>query len=329
MRPMLATPGVSPPDGPQWCHEVKWDGVRALVEVADGRVRVTTRNGNDVTAALPELAELVVGRDGSVVDDVLLDGELVVLVDGRPSFSAAVSRVRAGSRRAGRAGAGEPREVLLIVFDLLRLAGRDLVGAPLRERRELLESLTFTPASVQCPPVHADGKALWEATLEQGLEGIVSKRWSSRYEPGVRSRAWMKFPHRARTSWVVGGWRPEEGAPGRLGSLLVGAPTAPGAGGEAGAGGGTRLRYRGRVGSGFSVRRGAELVERLAELSAPESPFGALERGEREGVHWVRPELVVDVESLGLTGGGRLRQPRFVAVRDDLDAREVGEVDEP
>ncbi len=321
MRPMLATQGVRPPTGPQWCHEVKWDGVRALVDVVGGRVRVTTRNGNDATASLPELSQLAVTRAGVEVDDLLLDGELVALVEGRPSFAAAVSRVRGGARRVGsaRLGASAGEGLVLLAFDLLRLEGRDLLATPLRERRELLESLEFATSAVQCPPVHVDGAALWEATREQGLEGIVSKRWSSRYEPGVRSRSWMKFPHRARTSWVVGGWRPEAGSPSRLGSLLVGAP---------GPDGPEQLRYRGRVGSGFSVRRGAELVERLASLSADEAPFEGLTRLERDGVRWVRPEMVIDVESLGLTHGGRLRQPRFVEVRDDVPAAEVGDADD-
>src|SRR5690606_18427766 len=148
-----------------------------------------------------------------------------------------------------------------------------------------LEALSLGDDLVQVPPTYDDGAMLLEATREQGLEGVVSKDRDSLYEPGVRSRHWLKFPHRGRTSWVVGGWRPETGSAMRLGAILVGEPTAAG------------LLFRGRVGSGITGAVGRDLKALLAPLAEDESPFAeAVPRLDALGTRWVRPEVVVDVE---------------------------------
>lgn len=298
MRPMLATRGDHVPTGPGWAHEVKWDGMRLLVEVAGTRSRLTSRNGNDVTRTFPELAHLD-------VPDLVLDAEAVAFADGRPSFAALATRLQRSGRGARMAAETVP--VTLLAFDLLTLEGRDLTSEPLSTRRALLEGLGLGDDVLQVPPVYDDGPMLLEATRAQGLEGIVSKRLSSRYTPGVRSPHWLKFAHRPRTSWVVGGWRPETGSAHRLGAVLVGEPTATG------------LRFRGRVGSGLTGRVAAELKDQLEPLAVEASPFDeALPRVDAAGTRWVRPEVVVDVESLGFAGNGRLRQPSFQGVRSDL-----------
>jgi bifunctional non-homologous end joining protein LigD len=302
MRPMLATKGSHVPTGAEWSHEVKWDGMRLLIEIDEGReprVRLLSRAENDVTVSFPELADLP-GRD------VLLDGEVVALVDGAPSFAALAERMHVQKAdRAARLAVSRP--VTLLVFDVLRLDGRDLSREPLWRRREILEGLELAGPHWQVPAAYDDGAMLLEATRQQGLEGIVSKRKSSRYDFGVRSPHWLKFPHRLRSSYVVGGWRPETDSKTRLGALLVGEPTADG------------LVYRGRVGSGIAGKVGPMLKEALAPLARATSPFvDEVPRADSLGTHWVEPVLVVDVEALGLSSQQRLRQPAYQSLRLDL-----------
>ncbi|MBD8868749.1 non-homologous end-joining DNA ligase [Nocardioides donggukensis] len=307
MRPMLATRGTRVPEGAGWRHEVKWDGMRILADVRRGPgagVRLTSRNENDVSVSYPELRGIP-GRD------LLLDGEVVALADGRPSFAALAERmhVRSATRAAVLA---ERAPVTYLVFDLLRLDGRELAGEPLAARRELLDGLGLDDVCWQVPATYDDGTMLLEATRQQGLEGIVSKRLSSRYEYGARSRHWLKFPHRQRTSWVVGGWRPETGSTNRVGALLVGEPTPGG------------VRYRGRVGSGIAGKVGPVLRGLLDPLTRATSPFlDEVPREDARGTTWVEPVLVVDVESLGLGAQGRLRQPSYRGVRADLGPEDL------
>ncbi len=310
MRPMLASRGTRVPAGQQWVHEVKWDGVRVLAEVEDaasgGRLRLTSRNENDVTAAYPELHDLAdLGREA------LLDGEIIAFKDGMQTFVALAERMHVrNARKAAALARANP--VTLVVFDVLRLDGRDLTGRPLSERREALLSLGLGGPHVQVPPTYDDGEMLARITGEQGLEGIISKKLTSCYLPGRRTTDWLKFPHRATDSYVVGGWRRETGSGTRLGALLVGAPTPQG------------LSYRGRIGSGLAGREGGRLRELLGPLAADDSPFcDDVPREDATGTTWVRPELVVEVASLGTTPGGRLRQPTYEGERTDLSAADL------
>ena len=243
MRPMLATRGSHVPSGDGWTHEVKWDGIRLLADVTD-RVRLWTRNENDATIAWPELESAAPGRD------LLVDGEVIALNDrGLPDFGVLQDRMHV--RRASTAERkAQQLPATFMAFDLLRLDGRDLHRLPLDERRALLTGLVddgVVAGTWQVPATYDDGAMLLEATGQQGLEGIVSKRLASRYEFGQRSPHWLKFPHRRRSSYVVGGWRLETDSTHRLGALLVGEPTPDG------------LVYRGRVGSGIAGARGPEL----------------------------------------------------------------------
>jgi bifunctional non-homologous end joining protein LigD len=301
MRPMLASKGTHVPTGTDWVHEVKWDGVRLLVEVQSGRLRLWSRNENEVTVAYPELRGLAdVGRD------VLLDAELVAFTDGIPRFSAIADRMHVrNARRAEELSRVNP--VTLLVFDILRLDGEDVMDRPLSERRELLESLELAGPSWQVPASYADGQMLLEATAQQGLEGIVSKKLASKYFPGRRTESWLKFPHRLSSSYVVGGWRLETDSQTRIGAVLVGQPTGRG------------LSYRGRVGSGIAGKTGQKLLEVLGPLATDESPFcDEVPKIDAKGTTWVHPELVVEIASLGLTPGDRLRQPSYLGTRADL-----------
>lgn len=310
MRPMLASAGASRrggsvPTGDGWAHEVKWDGIRLLAEVSGGRVRLTTRTERDVTVAFPELAGLA-----KVAEDLLLDGEAVAMVGGSPSFSHLVERVHTVSARKAEQLAST-RPVTYLAFDLLRLDGLDLTALPWSRRRAALEAVLPPHPSWQVPPTYADGRRLLTATADQGLEGIVSKRVDAPYQPGTRSAAWLKFPHRDTGSYVVGGWRPETGRT-RLGAVLVGLPTTQG------------LSFRGRVGSGLAGRAGAALAERLALVPTGPCPFAdEVPAVDRAGATWLRPEVVVDVASLGVTAGSRLRQPAYKGWRPDLSPEDL------
>lgn len=309
MRPMLASRGDSVPEGPGWLHEVKWDGMRVLAEVRGGRLRLWSRNENDVTISFPELTD--VGVLAGL--DVLLDGEVVAMANGIPQFSALADRMHVSSAARARELA-RANPVTLIVFDLLRLDGRDLTAEPLSARRAKLESLGIGSAHWQVPPVYDDGQMLLTATEQQRLEGVVSKRRTSTYHFGRRTKDWLKFPNRPTMSYVVGGWRHETGSESRLGALLVGQPTPKG------------LSYRGRVGSGIAGKKATELLELLGPLGADVSPFcDEVPRVDAAGTVWVRPEVVVEIASLGVTPGCRLRQPSYQGVRYDLAPADLGE----
>ncbi len=302
---MLATKGDHVP-GSGWTHEVKWDGMRVLVDRDARGLRLWSRNENDVTVSFPELHALV-----GVAEDLLLDGEVVALGEGVPSFGALADRMHVkDATRARRLAERNP--VTLIVFDLLRLDGEDLTTLPLSERRARLEGLGLDTVpdrmgAWQVPPTYDDGQMLLAATEQQGLEGIVSKRLASSYRPGLRSKDWLKFPIRPTGSYVVGGFRFETDSTHRMGAVLVGQPTATG------------LQFRGRVGSGIAGKAGRLLSELLTPMVVEESPFTeVLPRLDRVGTVWVSPVLVVDVQYLRLTTDGRLRQPAYRGVRTDL-----------
>jgi bifunctional non-homologous end joining protein LigD len=306
MRPMLASRGRTVPAGAEWLHEVKWDGIRVLVEVGGGRMRIWSRNENDITVTFPELHAL-----SELRHDVVLDGEIVAFLDGIPTFGALADRMHV-SRPARALALSKQNPATLLAFDLLALDGSDLTSRPLEERRAALEEVLPPGPSWQVPAAYADGAMLMRATEQQGLEGIVSKRRTSRYVPGRRTPDWLKFPHRPSRSYVVGGWRLETDSATRLGAVLVGEPGPDG------------LRYRGRVGSGIAGKQGQRLLETLRPLEVDTSPFvDEVPRVDAKGTAWLRPEVVVEIATLGLTPGGRLRQPAFLGVRPDLSVEDV------
>ena len=300
---MLASKTDRVPTGAQWLHEVKWDGVRVLVDVHDGVTRMTSRNDNNVTAAWPDLSAPPLGDR-----DLLVDGEVIALNDrGVPDLQHRM-HLR-NTKEVARLVTSVP--ATLMVFDLLRLDGEDLTGRPLEERRALLEELPLADSKWQVPAAYDDGGMLFEATLQQGLEGVVSKRRTSRYRFDQRSDDWRKLAHRHRASFVVGGWRPQVGTTNRLAALLVGEQTADG------------LLYRGRVGSGIAGATSTRLAELLAPLTSDVNPFAdEVPRVDAAGTFWVEPRVVVDIDTHGL-GYERLRQPSYQGVRDDLTPEDL------
>lgn len=303
---MLASKADRVPTGAEWLHEVKWDGVRVLVDAHDGVVRMTSRNDNDVTPAWPDLSAPPLGDR-----DLLVDGEVIALNDrGVPDFRVLQHRMHVRNRQeVARLVTRVP--ATLMVFDLLRLDGEDLTTRPLEERRALLEELPLAESRWQVPAAYDDGDMLFTATLQQGLEGVVSKRRGSRYHFDRRSDDWRKLAHRHRGSFVVGGWRPQVGTQDRLAALLVGEVTEDG------------LAYRGRVGSGIAGATSARLARLLEPYAADASPFAdEVPKEDARGTFWVEPRIVVDVDTHGL-GYDRLRQPSFQGVRDDLTPEDL------
>ncbi|HLJ03636.1 MAG TPA: DNA polymerase ligase N-terminal domain-containing protein, partial [Solirubrobacteraceae bacterium] len=208
--PMLAKAGSLPADESGWSFEVKWDGVRAIAYVQPGRLRLESRNGNDITEAYPELRALVADLG---MREVVLDGEIIAFDEnGRPSFERLQKRMHVTSPSAVRRLMSST-PVVYAAFDLLYLDGHPLLEAGYRERRAALEALGAPKAGTWRVPASypGNGTRLLEATREQGLEGVLAKRQDSRYESGRRTGAWLKIKHTRRQELVVGGWLPGEG----------------------------------------------------------------------------------------------------------------------
>jgi bifunctional non-homologous end joining protein LigD len=315
MRPMLAVPSARPgvpPTGEEWQHEVKWDGIRALADVRGGALRLLNRNEVDVTIAYPDLTD----ESGGLPHDVLLDGEIVSFDDGLPSFSRIASRMHVrDALRARRAAQAFPATYLL--FDVLRIGDRSTIGIPLADRRSLLEALAIDGDARphwQVSPTYGDGHDLAAATEAAGLEGVVSKRLASTYQPGCRSTDWVKVPHRKELVAVIGGWVPETDSPDRLGSVWVGHPSD-----EATFDISPVLYPIARAGSGLNHDQRDGLLGVLRSIARPTSPFDPLPSGpELRRTIWVEPVLCVQVRYLGVAPSGVLRQPVLRALRPEV-----------
>jgi bifunctional non-homologous end joining protein LigD len=308
--PMLATAGPLPKDEDGWSFEIKWDGVRALVYSEPGRLRIEGRRLTDMTERYPELRPI--NRQlGS--RDAVLDGEIVAFDDdGRPSFERLQHRMHlTGEGRIKRRAKEIP--VVLAIFDLLYLDGRDLTQLPYEERRARLDELKLEGPNWRTPAAHpGEGTALKAASEQQGLEGIVAKRLSSPYEPGRRSSHWIKVKNKRRQKLVIGGWLPGEGKrESTIGALLVGFH-APG--GE--------FRYAGRVGTGFTQNALRDLEQRLEPLRRGRSPFQGTPKPPK-GAIFVEPELVCEVEYTEWTSDMVLRHPAYKGLCSSSDPHEV------
>jgi bifunctional non-homologous end joining protein LigD len=307
--PMLARSGPLPPDDGRWAYEIKWDGVRAIGFAEGGRLRLMSRNRNDITPRYPELREL--GRAlGS--REAVLDGEVVAFDDeGRPSFQRLQGRMHLTSEHAVRRLA-EREPVSYVIFDLLFLDGHSLMELPYAERRERLLALELRGPTWQTPAHHVgDGQALLDASRAQGLEGVIAKRLDSQYTPGRRSSAWVKVKNVRRADVVIGGWLPGEGnREGRIGALLVGYYDEEG-----------QLRYAGRVGTGFDQAELERLQRLLAPLARDTSPFAG--RQPPREARFVEPKLVCTVEYTEWTQARTLRHPSYKGLRDDIAPEDV------
>ena len=307
--PMLARAGELPREEPQWSFEVKWDGVRAIAYIQPGRLRLESRNLNEITEAYPEVRGILLNAS---MRELVLDGEIVAFDErGRPSFERLQRRMHVTAPAAVRRLAARV-PVVYAIFDLLYLDGHNLTGLPYRERRRRLESLELEGPAWRVPAAHPGaGSRLLEATRVQGLEGIVAKRLDSRYEPGRRTGAWLKIKNIRRQELVIGGWIPGEGKrANRIGALLMGYH-------EDGA-----FRFAGRVGTGFTERTLAELEQRLVPLRRETSPFTSAPKLPRNAV-FVEPCLVAEVEFREWTAERIMRAPSYKGLREDKAPRDV------
>ncbi|MBW3595119.1 MAG: non-homologous end-joining DNA ligase [Actinobacteria bacterium] len=305
LDPMKATLIDEPFDDDAWIFEPKWDGVRTLAICDIDKTILMSRNGNEVSATYPEFEKL---HDRLVCIDAIVDGEIVAMSKGRPSFERLQSRINLQNERdIQRTMKQIP--TTFVAFDLLYLDGRSLLKVPIEERKELLDQLVVVNESVQVSTyIPGQGKALYDAACEQRLEGIVAKKLGCPYRPGRRGREWLKVKTVHDAELVVGGWSRGEGSRSTsFGSLLVGAYAEDG------------LRFVGSVGTGFSEKTIELLMPRLRELETGEMPFVTDPRKSATGSfgkpirdpHWIRPELVAKVEFRELTSTGKLRAPSF------------------
>ena len=281
MKPMLVTSGPLRADSDKYAFEVKWDGFRALIHASPNSVTITSRNGHDMTARYPELQAL----SDAVERPVLLDGEIVCLDDdGKPDFAALWFRSR---------GASTP-PVCFMAFDVLQLDDRLLLDEPYRERRRVLEDMELIGPQWCTPESRvADGEALFRATKEMGLEGVVAKRLDSKYRPGIRSRAWTKTKHFQTRSFALLGWVPPQEWRQDRGGVVLGLRSEGG------------IAMAGVVESGY----GRELVDQLPQLTRSQ-----LRAMQQPGSVWQGSEpLVRQVKYLEWSAAGGLRHATIVA----------------
>lgn len=314
LSPMLATLGSEKDvhDEAEWAFEMKWDGIRAIAEVRGDALRLSTRNGNDVTVAYPELASLTALADGH---ELVLDGEIVALdTTGRPDFGLLQSRM--GLTRPGDVEAAAKRApVHYLVFDLLEHDGDDLRTKTYDERRAALESALRPPKNdaVQVPPAF-DGslRHAVDASRELNLEGVMAKQRDGTYATGRRSRTWIKIKHHRAEEVVIAGWTPGNGRRANsIGALLLGIPDGDG------------LRYVGKVGTGFTDAMLDDLAKRLAAHPRKTSPLTDVPTADARDARWVRPELVGEVEFAEWTSTARLRQPSWRGLRLDKSVADI------
>ncbi|WP_354638701.1 non-homologous end-joining DNA ligase [Kitasatospora camelliae] len=304
IRPMLATATTRRSFDPRWVLERKLDGIRAVAERSGPRVRLWSRTGKRLEDGYPELVAALAAQP---VPEFTVDGEIVAL-DGRGVPSFALLQQRMGlhdPRRAVATGV----TVTYFLFDVVALMGHDTTGLPLTDRKELLrEAVTFGDPLRYTDHETADGPVPLAEVCAAGWEGLIAKRADSRYVPR-RSSDWLKLKCEAGQELVVGGFTEPSGSRVGFGALLVGYR-------EAG-----RLRYAGKVGTGFDTRTLLALREVLDALERPDSPFD--EPVPERRPHWVEPRLVAQVGFTEWTRDGRLRAPRFLGLRQDRPAGEV------
>jgi bifunctional non-homologous end joining protein LigD len=279
---------------PEWAFERKLDGIRAIAIKGDAHVRLLSRNDLSLNARFPEV---VAALEADPATNFVADGEIVAFDGAQTSFETLQQR---GERKV---------EIFFYVFDLLHAGGRDVTALPWRERKSLLRrTLAFDGPVRLTPHRNGDGEALFAEACRKGWEGLIAKRADAPYVHG-RSRDWLKFKCSAEQELVIGGYTAPTGTRIELGALLLGHFDAG------------RLRYAGKVGTGFTRATLRDLAEKLAPLRREGSPF-ADEIRERH-VTWVEPELVAQVGFSEWTRDGRLRHPRFLGLRDDKAASEV------
>jgi bifunctional non-homologous end joining protein LigD len=302
IAPQLATLASQPPKGGDWIYEVKHDGYRVLARFSNKELRLFTRSGKDWTQKMPRVAKAL---EALALEDTWLDGEVVVLTpEGRSSFQALQNAFEAG-RDAGMA---------YYVFDAPYLDGKDLTRLPLHERKKRLAKVIANKKNqIVRFSEHLDASA--EDALEEacrlGLEGLIGKEAGSVYQSG-RTRSWIKLKCRPRQEFVIVGYTPPGGSRSHFGALLLGQYDDT-----------QKLRFAGKVGTGFDDDLLQSLIRKMQPLKRPDSPLVNPPR--EKGVQWVRPTLVAEIAYTEKTNEGILRQASFMGLRADKPAKTVKE----
>jgi bifunctional non-homologous end joining protein LigD len=307
VEPMLATLAAALPRGEDWTYEVKFDGYRTIAIKSGKRVTLYSRNLKDVTRMYPSVAAAV----ATVKHDVVLDGEVIALdEEGRPSFQALHHQ--------------SPSSIIYYVFDLLHIGDTDLARTPLAQRRKELERVLEGSRVLRSEALPGTPEQIEQAVRGLKMEGVVAKRRLSIYEPGKRSKSWIKVKFNQRQEFVIGGFKPSSSS---FDSLVVGYYE------------GTRLHFAGRVRAGFTPHDRTEVFQSIEPLEVERCPFVDLPSAKSghwgEGVsaedmgklRWVRPRVVVEVSFVEWTREGALRHSQFVALRSDKHARDVHRAD--
>lgn len=302
-EPMLATLTNERFSSPDWIFERKVDGVRALAIRGDDGTELWSRNHKSMSLSYPELCGALDKRGPG---RFVADGEIVAFDGEQTSFAKLQARIHlTKSRDIARTGV----TVYLYLFDLLVLGDEDLTRLPLRERKRLLrDAFDFGDPLRYSTHRNEDGEKYYEEACEKGWEGLIAKRADSPYTPG-RSKDWLKFKCVSGQEFVVGGFTEPRGSRQGLGALLVGYYR------------GDRLRYAGKVGTGYSQETLRMLKDELGKRERDSSPFA--DTVAEKGAHWVEPELVAQIGFSEWTTAGRLRHPRYLGLRQDKPARDV------
>jgi bifunctional non-homologous end joining protein LigD len=310
MKPRLLD---APPASGDWSYELKFDGIRACAIKDGGKVSLISRNGNELRARYPEVAEAV---KSLAVDECVIDGEVVALdEEGRSSF-----QLLQGLEMEGRKS-----PICFYIFDLLQLNGRSLLGLPLVSRKEVL---TKVCEGIGDPirysgEIGGDARSLLAEVKRRGLEGLIGKLRDSVYEPGRRSGAWIKLKCLNEQEFVIGGFTPPQGARQHFGAVLVGYYEKK------------KFLFAGKVGTGFDTKSLASLHKKLKSEKREDCPFADLpskQGGEwvqgitpamMRKIEWVNPVFVCQVKFAEWTRDGKLRQPVFLGLREDKKSTEV------
>ncbi|MDQ6862078.1 MAG: non-homologous end-joining DNA ligase [Verrucomicrobiota bacterium] len=313
VEPMKAKLMSAPPPG-EWAYELKFDGIRLIAVKNGATVNLVSRNGNELAARFPEVADAVRALP---VNDCVLDGEVVAVDDeGRSSFQLLQGRELAG---------GKEHPIYYYVFDLLAAENHSLVSLKLEERKRLLEQLCAAAGEPirYSGEIGGDANQLLTEVKRRGLEGLIGKQRGSIYEPGGRSGTWIKLKVLNEQEFVIGGYTPPAGARRHFGAVLVGYYE------------GERLLFAGKVGTGFNTKLLASLHKQFKAEARGDCPFtdlpskqgGAWVQGITPSmmrqIHWVNPVFVCQVKFAEWTRDAKLRQPVFLGLREDKAPRDV------